>query len=676
MSNKGKHTYSSLQKKAPAYNGEKDPLPVGQHQQKSSAPGKFVQPKLTIGAPNDPYEKEADTVAGKVMRMPEQNFVQRKCAHCEEEEKKQVRRKPISENITPLIQTKSEGGAVVSDALTQKISSSQGSGSSLDSNTQSFMSSRFGNDFSQVKIHTDGEAVQMNRELNAKAFTTGSDIYFNEGQYQPHSDSGKQLLAHELTHTVQQNKNSQTIQRACSAEDQVKYDEIAAEIKTLPHYLKAPIHPKAIYAPSEVKTKADDIIKKAKDRDECLYYIKYLRTLFSTEEEPPGEIGDQFKKTLSEGAANEKTRLDTDRGKADKDIEENAKPDIKTTGKKIKSDKHGKYYYVDSTDVNNIYVMAQVKLKGKKEFTDQVKQMEDGIEKAASIQGYTVNLIFTDKTGNDVFETDVDPTRWPTSGNWVRGVDTLAHELHHMLNLPDRYNYIEDHSGNKKMYIADRIHWFTEEFNRTEDPNRKNSFMGEGDLVMPEDVCKVVHPKDAVAEADCIEKRKALNYPAYGIKFSASQKVQRLIEVLGGFIPPTLLDARADDKTIPLAQDLIMKTAKQEFGQDVSTDFLDNGLNRIRNFIISGRIQMENASDPKCIGQSVAIIKSPISFIICPAFMALSTKNQVHEILRSAYRMYQEFSGTQVYEKMMGRGEDPAVAKQWADFITKAYNRI
>jgi hypothetical protein len=70
----------------------------------------------------------------------------------------------------------------------------------MDANTQSFMSSRFATDFSNVKIHTDGEAVQMNRELNAKAFTTGNDIYFSEGQYQPNSDSGKHLLAHELTH--------------------------------------------------------------------------------------------------------------------------------------------------------------------------------------------------------------------------------------------------------------------------------------------------------------------------------------------------------------------------------------------------------------------------------------------------------------------------------------------
>ena len=77
------------------------------------------------------------------------------------------------------------------------------------------MESRFGTDFSNVKIHTGNEAVQMSRELNAQAFMVGNDVYFNEGKYRPNSDSGKHLLAHELTHAVQQSKTrlSRQIQR-------------------------------------------------------------------------------------------------------------------------------------------------------------------------------------------------------------------------------------------------------------------------------------------------------------------------------------------------------------------------------------------------------------------------------------------------------------------------------
>ncbi|MBL0341286.1 MAG: DUF4157 domain-containing protein [Bacteroidetes bacterium] len=75
----------------------------------------------------------------------------------------------------------------------------------MDTGTRSFMENRFGADFGNVKIHTDSQSSHLNRELNAKAFTVGNDIYFNSGKYSPQSESGKHLLAHELTHVVQQN---------------------------------------------------------------------------------------------------------------------------------------------------------------------------------------------------------------------------------------------------------------------------------------------------------------------------------------------------------------------------------------------------------------------------------------------------------------------------------------
>ncbi len=166
-----------------------------------------VQCKLTIGAVDDPLEREADTVANTIMRMPaDLSFgnsapasLQRKCAHCEEEE--QVHRKPLATFIQRMGE---DGGMVAPDAVTNQINRTRGSGSSMDTFTQSFMESRFGTDFSSVNIHTGEEAVQMSRDLNARAFTVGNDIYFNRGEYNPSSDTGKHLLAHELTHTVQQ----------------------------------------------------------------------------------------------------------------------------------------------------------------------------------------------------------------------------------------------------------------------------------------------------------------------------------------------------------------------------------------------------------------------------------------------------------------------------------------
>ena len=71
--------------------------------------------------------------------------------------------------------------------------------------TKKQMEQGFGADFSNVNIHTDAEAIQMSNQLHAQAFTHGSDIYFNKGKYNTSSTGGKELLAHELTHVVQQN---------------------------------------------------------------------------------------------------------------------------------------------------------------------------------------------------------------------------------------------------------------------------------------------------------------------------------------------------------------------------------------------------------------------------------------------------------------------------------------
>ncbi|PJJ10312.1 uncharacterized protein DUF4157 [Flavobacterium sp. 1] len=173
-----------------------------------------IQKKLSVGSANDTYEVEADAMANKVMRMQEpqqQNvshtgaLVQRKCTACEQEEK--LQKKPLAENITPLIQrssTENSGESQASNHIENQINNSRGGGNSMDHGTKNFMESRFGADFSGVRIHTGSQAVQMSRELNAQAFTVGNDVYFNEGKYSPNTDSGKHLLAHELTHTVQQ----------------------------------------------------------------------------------------------------------------------------------------------------------------------------------------------------------------------------------------------------------------------------------------------------------------------------------------------------------------------------------------------------------------------------------------------------------------------------------------
>lgn len=117
--------------------------------------------------------------------------VQRKCAECEKEENK-------------MIQQKANGPVTATPSLASRINNSTGHGKPLPAKTLNEMGSSFGTDFSGVKIHTEENAAQMNNELNAQAFTHGKDIYFNKGKYNPETSEGKHLLAHELTHVVQQ----------------------------------------------------------------------------------------------------------------------------------------------------------------------------------------------------------------------------------------------------------------------------------------------------------------------------------------------------------------------------------------------------------------------------------------------------------------------------------------
>ena len=112
--------------------------------------------------------------------------------------------------VTPLFKKKPSAPAATSDALPvsssteSAIHAMKGSGRPLDQRTRSFMEPRFGVDFGEVRIHTDATASRTAQSLNARAFTIGHDIAFNHGEYNPASATGKQLLAHELTHTIQQ----------------------------------------------------------------------------------------------------------------------------------------------------------------------------------------------------------------------------------------------------------------------------------------------------------------------------------------------------------------------------------------------------------------------------------------------------------------------------------------
>ncbi|MCB0155966.1 MAG: DUF4157 domain-containing protein [Anaerolineae bacterium] len=103
-----------------------------------------------------------------------------------------------------LAQRSAEGGFEVDEVTTNRINQARGGGQALDGQVAQQMGETLGYDFSGVRVHTSTEANDLSQNLQAKAFTTGQDIFFKEGTYNPGSSSGRELLAHELTHVVQQ----------------------------------------------------------------------------------------------------------------------------------------------------------------------------------------------------------------------------------------------------------------------------------------------------------------------------------------------------------------------------------------------------------------------------------------------------------------------------------------
>src|SRR5215212_4169292 len=173
-----------------------------------------IQPKLKVSQPNDVYEQEADKVAENIMSMTNDNpiattfshkeeKIDRKCAVCEmkekekKEEKLKISKKPSNTSILE-----------ESDEISNEINNIRSDSSiPLDGSTREFMESRFGYDFSNVRVHADEKAARSAQSVNALAYTIGNDIVF-EGQYKPDTLEGKRLLAHELTHVLQQTVSS------------------------------------------------------------------------------------------------------------------------------------------------------------------------------------------------------------------------------------------------------------------------------------------------------------------------------------------------------------------------------------------------------------------------------------------------------------------------------------
>jgi len=194
-----------------------------QHSAGNRAVRRLIQAKLTLSPGHDRYEKEADHVAQQAMNKPKAGEV---AEHGPTQDA--LQRNPLAESITPLTKPRvvlkdddtirrspehqqGEGAAAqpVGHALEKKLEENRGAGKPLPPETRVEMESKFGVDFRGVRLHTGNAANKLARSIGAEAFTSGKDIYVGEGKLQPHSEKGQHLLAHELTHVVQQSAGVQ-----------------------------------------------------------------------------------------------------------------------------------------------------------------------------------------------------------------------------------------------------------------------------------------------------------------------------------------------------------------------------------------------------------------------------------------------------------------------------------
>lgn len=222
---------TSDNKLQPAANDKLNKLARKSSDEKPLQKKPYIQTKLSVSTPGDSHEQEADRVADEVVSrsaannasstntvvpgssQPEKTLgnaqsLQTKISRVPEESiaKMDDETESVSDTSPDTESTSSESENTVSADVEQQIESLKGNGSQLSDDVRSEMESQFSHDFSSVCIHNDAAADALCKQLSARAFTVGNDIFFASGEYAPTTQEGKRLLAHELTHVVQQGK--------------------------------------------------------------------------------------------------------------------------------------------------------------------------------------------------------------------------------------------------------------------------------------------------------------------------------------------------------------------------------------------------------------------------------------------------------------------------------------
>lgn len=255
------------------------------------------------------------------------------------------------------------------------------------------------------------------------------------------------------------------------------------------------------------------IMSKATHSENRAYYFTMLKLLLDTETVPKDAVSDMNTKRLEASVqyAKEERRAIAHQAETDIEeylsLEETYEMEVQRNWDEYCPNWFGPCFYVVDNDPTDILIHVQVHLIGEVDLIEQILSLEDSIEKHLSVPGFNVNLVFVGRTGTDVFDVTVDPSQWATSENWTGSHYALAHELMHLMGLPDEYDRIENHAGNKFMEREQRLWQFLVQMDEVLPPDAQDGIMCYSSRrPLERQVCAAVG-----LGKECVEARQSLH---------------------------------------------------------------------------------------------------------------------------------------------------------------------
>jgi len=247
------------------------------------------------------------------------------------------------------------------------------------------------------------------------------------------------------------------------------------------------------------------VCRKIRSSEREEYYLNKLTELLETEYDGESNLVVNQNFEINKAVLKEKSRLIDNAGvNKEEDYEK-----TKTSNWKImRSYEDEPYFYINVNGSEDILIKIKVSLVGDDADTAKIRYLEDAIEKHLSSPGFSVNLVFTKvlNSADDIFEIDVDFKTWPMSNSWAGGTHTIAHELMHVLGLPDEYDIVKVHSRNKNLPWKTRLLLFYNGIDQVIFDDAKYGIMqNQNKKPLHRHICKIVN-----MGAGCIANRKEI----------------------------------------------------------------------------------------------------------------------------------------------------------------------